>query len=247
MVEGIESFREAFKDFTDCYTVIGGAACDILMTDNDEEFRATHDIDMILILEDKKKEFSEAFWNYIKQGGYKCGWKNNDAMHFYRFTEPNPGYPSQIELFSRRQDYQLDVEQGVIPIHIDDDISSLSAILLNDDFYNFMMEGRKVVNGISILNAEYLIPFKMYAWLDLTERKAKGEFVKEKDLKKHKYDVFRLMGIIDETLRINLTGLVKAKVSEFLERIQSEQLSLDAINSVYTKDEAIQVLRTIYS
>ena len=32
MVEGIESFRERFRDYTDCYTVIGGAACDILMS-----------------------------------------------------------------------------------------------------------------------------------------------------------------------------------------------------------------------
>lgn len=38
MVIGIESFKEKFKDYTDCYTVIGGAACDILMTDSLEFF-----------------------------------------------------------------------------------------------------------------------------------------------------------------------------------------------------------------
>ena len=31
MVEGIDSFRDKFRDYTDCYTVIGGAACNILM------------------------------------------------------------------------------------------------------------------------------------------------------------------------------------------------------------------------
>lgn len=31
MVEGLKSFAERFKDYTDCFTVIGGAACDILM------------------------------------------------------------------------------------------------------------------------------------------------------------------------------------------------------------------------
>ena len=41
--------------------------------------------------------------------------------------------------------------------------SSLSAILLNDDFYKFMMSGRRVVDGIGVLGAEHLIPFKMYA------------------------------------------------------------------------------------
>ena len=73
MVAGIESFREKFKEFSDCYTVIGGAACDILMTEADNDFRATKDIDMILLLEDRYKEFAAVFWEYIKEGAYKCG------------------------------------------------------------------------------------------------------------------------------------------------------------------------------
>ena len=47
MVEGINRFKEKFVGFEDCYTVIGGAACDILMTEADIEFRLTKDIDMI--------------------------------------------------------------------------------------------------------------------------------------------------------------------------------------------------------
>lgn len=62
MVAGIESFREKFRDFSDCYTVIGGAACDILMAEADLDFRATKDIDLILILEDKSEEFVRIFW-----------------------------------------------------------------------------------------------------------------------------------------------------------------------------------------
>lgn len=31
MVTGMETFREAFKGYEDCYTIIGGTACDILM------------------------------------------------------------------------------------------------------------------------------------------------------------------------------------------------------------------------
>ena len=58
MVIGMESFREKFKDYTDCYTIIGGAACDIIMSENDTDFRATKDIDMILILEEKSQELA---------------------------------------------------------------------------------------------------------------------------------------------------------------------------------------------
>ena len=50
MVDGIESFKAKFIGYEDCYTVIGGAACDILMTEADMDFRQTKDIDMILIL-----------------------------------------------------------------------------------------------------------------------------------------------------------------------------------------------------
>lgn len=57
----------------------------------------------------------------------------------------------------------VDVPGGIIPIHIDDDTSSLSAILLNDDFYRFMLEGRETIDGVTILSAEYIIPFKMFA------------------------------------------------------------------------------------
>ncbi|MBR6061049.1 MAG: hypothetical protein IKP67_03140 [Spirochaetales bacterium] len=46
MVAGLERFIEKFKDYTDCYTIIGGTACDILMSDVGVAFRATKDIDM---------------------------------------------------------------------------------------------------------------------------------------------------------------------------------------------------------
>ena len=76
-------------------------------------FRATKDIDMILIMEDNFPEFASVFWEYIKEGGYKCGWKNEQNMHFYRFTEGKFGYPTMIELFSRKPGYHLEIEEGI--------------------------------------------------------------------------------------------------------------------------------------
>lgn len=46
-----------------------------------------------------------------------------------------------------------------------------------------MLQGRKIINDICVLGAEYLIPFKMYAWLDLKNKKQNGEHVNEKDLR----------------------------------------------------------------
>ena len=246
MVIGMELFREKFKEYSDCYTIIGGAACDILMSEADLNFRATKDIDMILILEDRHREFATIFWEYIKEGNYRCGWKNSSDMHFYRFTESKRGYPVQIELFSRMPGYHLSVVEGIVPIHIDDDVSSLSAILLNDDFYYFMMEGRKVVNEIGILDAEHIIPFKMFAWLDLKRRKQSGEHVNEKDLKKHKNDVFRLLQIVPLGTKVESRGLVKKSISQFLIDVQSEELRLRERGLPFEKEEAIVLLQGIY-
>ena len=246
MVKGIEAFREKFRAYTDSYTVIGGAACDILMTEADIDFRATKDIDMILILEDRKEEFTSVFWEFIKEGGYKCGWKNSQEVHFYRFTDPAPGYPVQIELFSRKPDYHLNVQTGIVPVHIDDDVSSLSAILLNDDFYQFMMSGRRVVDEICVLEAAYLIPFKMFAWIDLTNKKTRGEHVNERDLKKHKYDVFRLLEIVPDNTKVSVSGLVQDSVNEFLARIEQEQLALSQIGLTIDKESAIDFISRIY-
>ncbi|MCR5626839.1 MAG: hypothetical protein K6F99_05940 [Lachnospiraceae bacterium] len=246
MVKGLDSFRDKFQDFGDCYTVIGGAACDILMSDADLDFRLTKDIDMILILEDRQAEFAKAFWEFIKAGGYNCGWKNNDEMHFYRFTEPLEGYPVMIELFSRKPGYHLEVDEGIVPIHIDDDISSLSAILLNDDFYEFMLRGRRTVSGITVLGAEYLIPFKMYAWIDLRRRKAAGEHVNERDYKKHKNDVFRLYGIIDTDANVPVDGLVRESIQAFIETIKEEPVRTEQLGLNESMEEILEVFENIY-
>lgn len=84
----LESFRDVFKDYKDCYTVIGGTACFLLMDEVGLNFRATKDIDMILVLEDKKVEFAKVFWDYIVSGEYTCGWKEKE-VHYYRFTNPS--------------------------------------------------------------------------------------------------------------------------------------------------------------
>lgn len=107
----------------------------------------------------------------------------------------------------------------IIPVHIDNETSSLSAILLNDDFYKFMMNGRRVVDGIGVLGAEHLIPFKMYAWNNLRDRKSAGEHVNERDLKKHKYDVFRLLQIVRADAKVDSAGIVKDSIRKFIEDI----------------------------
>lgn len=249
MVTGFESFRAHFQGYEDCYTIIGGTTCDILMSEAALPFRATRDIDMILLIENRFEEFAPIFWSYIKAGGYKCGWRNSEVPHFYRFTEPQlPNYPKMIELFSKRPDFQLaHPEVHLTPLPISEDISSLSAIMLNDDYYHLMLEGRHTVDGVPILSAEYLIVFKARAWLDLTARKAAGEHVNDRDIKKHKNDVFRLFAIVDPQARIKLSPFVAADFRQFISAMEDEVIDLRAMGiQGITVPEILSALENIF-
>ena len=70
MTQGLQLIRTAFAGYEDSYVIIGGTACDIIMTDNDLDFRATKDIDMVLIAEGHLREFAQRLWSFIRDGGY---------------------------------------------------------------------------------------------------------------------------------------------------------------------------------
>lgn len=216
MVKGIERFREYFRGFTDQYVLIGGAACDISFESNNADFRATRDLDVVLIVEALTREFGQRFWEFIRDGGYQNRAKSSGETQFYRFDKPaQEGFPLMIELFSRT-DYFLDGGGELTPIHIDDSVSSLSAILLNDAYYQTLLRGRDIVDGFSILKHSWLIPFKAKAWLDLNARRQRGEHVDSRDLKKHRNDIIRMTAeLVLE--RCELPGEVRDDMADFIE------------------------------
>ena len=109
MVEGLDRFRAELGSYSENYIVIGGTACNVILEDAGTEPRVTHDIDMIVVVEQLTTEFVSAFWGFIQQGGYtieKRQRKDGEPVYaLYRFRKPsNPGYPSQIELLARHSD-----------------------------------------------------------------------------------------------------------------------------------------------
>lgn len=252
MVRGIESFREWFRGYEDRYAIIGGTACDLLMTEEGLGFRATKDIDLVLIIEAVDAAFGSRFWEYVTAAGYEHRNKSTGVPQFYRFMNPGSGeYPSMIELFTRKPDAIILPEDAVLtPLLMDEEISSLSAILLDDDYYEFLRQGRIKVSGITVLSAPYLIPFKARAWLDLSRRRAAGERVDSKNIRKHKNDVFRLTELLDhdaESLAY-IPDTIKSDMREFTDRMREEAVDLhqmgirdrsqetilDELNAIYT-------------
>ena len=71
MVRGIEKFKEYFQEYANQYVLIGGTACDISFSQHSGDFRATRDLDVVLIVEALTPAFGERFWQFIHDGGYQ--------------------------------------------------------------------------------------------------------------------------------------------------------------------------------
>ncbi|MBQ6342835.1 MAG: hypothetical protein IJI41_06910 [Anaerolineaceae bacterium] len=251
MVRGLESFTTWFQDYSDQYVIIGGTACDLLMSEEGFSFRGTKDIDLVLIVESLNRDFGMHFWNYVTAGGYERKNKSNGTPQFYRFTNPlSKDFPSMIELFSTSSDSIILPEHAVLtPLPIDDEVSSLSAILLESDYYEFLKMGRVRISGLTLLDALHLIPFKAKAWMDLCDRKENGELIDSKNIRKHKNDVFRLTELIDrfQENSIETPRKVISDMEEFLRRISKEDVELRQLGIMNrTKEDIIKQLGNLY-
>ena len=231
MVKGLEIFREHFRNYADRYVLIGGAACDIAMTAAGLAFRATKDLDIVLYVEALDAAFVQAFWEFVRMVGYEVQEKSTGEKQFYRFQKPtNADYPFMLELFSRQPDV-LQVAEGshLTPLPVEEDISSLSAILLDNHYYDFIRAGRQESDGLPMVGAAQLIALKARAWLDLTARAERGEQIDSKTIKKHKNDVFRLYQILDPAIDPEAPENVKKDIGDFISRMRAEEIDLKSL------------------
>lgn len=249
MVHGLEKFKAYFENHTSQYVFIGGTACDILMDELGDQFRATKDLDIVLIIEALDSSFGKTFWKFIEDGGYENRQRGTGENQFYRFTEPkDSSFPKMIELFSKLpNEFGLSFNGGLTPIHIDDSIVSLSAILLNDDYYNLLLKGKSTVDGFSLIEIETVILFKIKAWLDMKERKEVGDDIDTKNIKKHKNDVFRLLANVSPESRIEVSEEIQNDVMKFIEQLKEDKPDLKNLGIRSASfDEMLEILSDIF-
>ncbi len=224
MVVGLDIFKKYFEQYPDNYIIIGGTACDIIIGEAGFIPRATKDIDLVLIAEALSTEFVQQFWRFIKDGDYGDQEKSTDQRQFYRFKRPrNTNFPFQIELFSRTPDViVLPPDSHLTPIPVDDNLSSLSAILLNNDYYKYMIEHSQFEDGLHRANIEALICLKVIAFLEIKERIDHGSKEDSKQLKKHKADIFRLAIMLSPDAEFILPSKIQVNMNQFVEAIRGE-------------------------
>ena len=226
-MEGLEKFREAFEAYSDNYVIIGGTACEMVMSGTVVRPRATHDIDMIVIVENMSVAFAERFWQFIRKGGYRPEKRKpkeggTPRYELYRFVDGKPGYPAMIELLSRHPD-TLGAPKGLViePLPMDAEASSLSAIIMDDDYYHFTVAHSILTDGIRHASPEALIALKTRAYLNLMQDKAAGRHVNSKDIKKHRSDVLKNVAIMEDA-PVTASDAIVACVRSFVASVRSE-------------------------
>lgn len=203
-------FRDAMVEHQDEYILIGGNACALVFEQEDVPFRATEDLDIVLVIEDFSEAFAKTLNSYISEGDYlgKNYKTDNEKArgNVYRFTLPqghkNRGtFPAEIELFSRAPDEFVPFpEAHAIPIDTGIGISNFSAILFDDDYYAFLRENITTIQGVNVPSHQCLTMLKCCAWIGNKELFADGKITEDRigDVHKHVFDISRLLGLFEE-------------------------------------------------
>ncbi|MEX1049639.1 MAG: hypothetical protein WED15_08930 [Akkermansiaceae bacterium] len=230
MVKGLDIFRDRFSEFEGSFILIGGAACDLWFDQLRQPFRATQDLDLVLLIEVLSPEFVKAMRGFITEGGYQSRQRTNGSPELYRFADPtDESFPAEIELFCRNPT-GFELSPGdVIPVKIEPDHHSLSTILLNEHYYDLIRTHNDKRDGLGVANATSLIPLKAFAWLDLTRRKAEGETIDSKKIKKHRNDVFLLAATLPGEPGPELPPSITADLARFLQSFPPDSPDWTAI------------------
>lgn len=128
-----------------------------------------------------------------------------------------------VELFARAPDGLRPAEGSQLTqIPLDEAVSSLSAILLDDEYYEFIITGRREVDGLPWVGEDRLILLKAIAWLELNARKEQGEPVDSRDIRKHLNDVLRLAQLLTPASRIPLAQKIADDMTRFLMAVAAD-------------------------
>ena len=124
---------------------------------------------------------------------------------------------------------------------------SLSAILLDDQYYEFITAQKIEQAGLSLLSPPGLIALKAKAWLDLSERKRQGEQIDGADIRKHKNDVFRMFQIVEPAPLSSIPEQIRQDMAMFLSSMEAEEVDLKALGiRIAAKADILAGLRIIY-
>lgn len=248
VVRGIATFVEFFKDYREDYIVIGGLATAMVMHDLGFTSRATKDIDLVVVSKNNEG-FIKALLRFIEEGQYRTKERtaNPDRHNLFRFFDSSSlEHPEQIELFAiHDEDSAIIHDSTIIPIKTPEFYPYLSAILLNKDYFNLLIQHTDVIDGLHVATPAALIPLKIHAYNNLIQ-------TRRSDAEKHLKDVVKLAAALTDDQRV---GLIREPKNDFdafmpiLEKLDEhrvEQVLDGAGITALTKSDVIEILKLVY-
>lgn len=238
MVRGLDMFRTWFGKFPDQYVLIGGTAASLVMNEAGVDFRQTKDFDVVLHVEVLSSEFVATFWEFVREGGYEIRQAEDTGKpRLFRFLKPaQEDFPYMIELFARAPD-NIEIASGstLTPIPADELVSSLSAILLDDEYYDFIFANRRVVDGLPVITEVGLIPLKAQAWLNLSAAKEAGAAINSRDIRKHFNDIVTLVRLLQPGLSVSVSTKIKEDLARLMELTRHESANREGLNTAFER------------
>lgn len=230
---GFDHFCNYLKGLEEHYVIIGGGAASILMDDEGLDFRATKDVDLVILT--RSKELNARLLAYIADGGYKTREASKSEPRYYRFRYPeNKDCPAMIEIFARNES-SLELKDGqyIIPVK-EDSAEQLSAILLDDEYFELIRNNLvKSESGIPLINAVANICLKARAHRELFDRRQAGDkTAEEKAIQKHLKDIWRLGATLGGNENVKLTGMPAKDITYAIDKLSA--LSEDQFKQVVT-------------
>ncbi len=246
MVSGIETFKRWFEGYSTRYVIIGGTACNLIFSQYGAPQRATHDIDMVIVAEAFDREFYDRFVAFIQAGGYRH--KNKaGGYELYRFESPfDVSFPPKVELLSRRPENLAGLETALGRFRTVDTPYSLSAILLDEEYYGLIERGTEEIDGFPVLSLDYLPVFKIHAWANLSDGKAAGKPVHSDEINKHRRDVLRLCALFEPGKRVEVPDSAKAEIGRFVAERPWDDNMMRNLRLGVNADEMADLIRSVY-
>ena len=243
---GLSHFQKYCKEFDEQYVVVGGFATIMLL---DEELgeghgKATFDIDLVL-LTNNSVELAQRIKQYITDGKYDIQVGEKEQYKYYRFNNPKEeNFAKEIELFASNENkLELDDKQRILPIDPEEGLYSLSAIMLDPEYFEMIKNNVNKSGAAPCTNTQATIMLKMSAFYDLKKRE-------DNKWKKHRRDILKLSLLLTGEEEIKLVGRMEEDFDSFIQHLK-EELDQKSIKSfadglpIY-KEQVIEILEKVF-
>ena len=129
----------------------------------------------------------------------------------------------------------------MVPFATTPGLESLSAILMDEGYFALVKATGVVREGMPLLSGDGLVPLKARAFLDLDQRRRRGERIDQADVKKHRNDVLRLTRTFGLE-SFDLSESIKNDLRVFINHPEIKALDIGTLLSIVPGVDSVEAV-----